>query len=380
MAVVTGTRAEYGLLTSTMRAITSHPRLKLQIVATGMHLLKRFGHTVNEIRRDGWTIDAAITMQKGDDSPLDQAQGLSRGIAGIAEFLDRAKSDVVVVLGDRIEAMAGALAATTTGRILAHIHGGDIAPGDFDDSLRHSITKLAHIHFTATETAARRIIRMGEDKRRVHVVGAPGLDRLRELIAAERTRPKVSRGQKKALIVQHPCGRSAEKERRVMQAVLSAVADEGLEATCIYPNSDRGHSGIIKAIKDHAALHAERNGMFRVVRSLDRDSYLRALIEANVLVGNSSSGIIEAATAGTPVVNVGRRQQRRELSGNSVVQADESAGSIRAAIRSALRKRPIMGGRSVYGNAPAGRRIATLLAKAPLTDSFRHKVLSYSIM
>ena len=182
IAVVTGTRAEYGLLRSTMEAVAEHRDLTLQVVVTGMHLLRKFGRTIDDIVRDGWRVGARVKMQTGDDSPLDQAAGLSRGVRGIATYCEQAATDIVVVLGDRIEAMAGTLAAVTTGRLLAHVHGGDIAPGDFDDSLRHAISKLAHLHLTATESARRRLIRMGESPDRVHCVGAPGLDRLFQLI------------------------------------------------------------------------------------------------------------------------------------------------------------------------------------------------------
>ena len=177
---------------------------------------------------------------------------------------------------------------------------------------------------------------------------------------------------KTALVVQHPCGRAAVVERRVMKAILGAVREVGLSATCIYPNSDRGHSGIIEAIETHRRRVGEH--CFRVVRSLDHDTYLRLLIDADVLVGNSSSGIIEAATAGTPAVNVGRRQLGREVSGKSVIHAEETVASIRKALTKALRMRPITGRRSVYGHGGAGRRIAELLAAVPLDDAFRRKV------
>ena len=381
VTVVTGTRAEYGLLQSTMQAVRRHPRLTLQLVVSGMHLLRKFGRTIDDIRRDGWPIAATVPMQKGDDSPLDQAQALSRGVAGMARFFERAKTNMVLVLGDRIEAMAGALAAVTSGRFLAHVHGGDLAPGDFDDSFRHAITKLAHVHFPATRAAARRIVRMGEQRRRVHCVGAPGLDRLREILDELKAAkaPSASQGataRRTALVVQHPCGRSAEHERRIMTTILHEVSKADLASTCIYPNSDRGHSGILQAIKSHADL----NGAFppfRVERSIDRDAYLRLLAAADVIIGNSSSGIIEAATAGTPAVNVGHRQTGRECSGNSVIHADETPASIRAAIRKALRKRPIMGAASVYGDGRTGRRIAEILASVPLTDEFRHKLGAY---
>jgi UDP-N-acetylglucosamine 2-epimerase (non-hydrolysing)/GDP/UDP-N,N'-diacetylbacillosamine 2-epimerase (hydrolysing) len=369
--VITGTRAEYGLLQSTMRAIDRHPRLKLQLVVTGMHLLKKFGHTIDEIRRDGWRGDAVVPMQRGDDGAADQATGLARGVEGIARFLGRARTDIVVVLGDRIEAMAGALAAVATGRILAHIHGGDVATGDFDDSFRHAITKLAHVHFPATRSAARRIIAMGEPPERVHVVGAPGLDRLVELV---RTGGRKRDGNGAALVIQHPCGRAAAVERRVMATILEAVRRAGLSRTIIYPNSDRGHTGILTAISEHVDRFPNQ---VRVHRSLDRDTYLRTLVGASVLVGNSSSGIIEAATAGTPVVNVGSRQQGRERSGPSVVDAAESAASIGRAMRRALQLRPRIGARMVYGDGTAGNRIAVRLAALRLDERLRRKTHTF---
>jgi UDP-N-acetylglucosamine 2-epimerase (non-hydrolysing)/GDP/UDP-N,N'-diacetylbacillosamine 2-epimerase (hydrolysing) len=355
-----------------MEAIRKHRELRLQIVATGMHLLRKFGYTVNEMVRDGWHIDARIRMQAGDDSPLDQAAGLSRGILGIAKFLESPGTDIVLVLGDRIEAMAGALAGIATGRIVAHVHGGDIAPGDLDESFRHAITKLAHVHLTATQAAKRRIIRMGEHADRVHFVGAPGLDRLMSLITDVKGDRKRSG---RALVVQHPSGRKTAHERRVMSAVLKATDRAGLRSTIVYPNSDRGHSGIVEAIVAHQ--RHKRDGTVSVFRSLDRDTYLLKLLEADVLVGNSSSGIIEAPAARTPSVNVGPRQRGRERNGGSVIDANESTTSIRDAIRMALRKRPIIGKATVYGNGQAGLRIADILAALPWDDRFRHKQCSF---
>ncbi len=378
IAVVTGTRAEYGLLTSPMRAIADHPRLELQLVVTGMHLLREFGNTVREIERDGWPIAARVRMQRGDDDPLDQADGLGRGMRGIAEFLHASSADVVLVLGDRIEAMAGALAAVTTGRILAHIHGGDVAPGDFDDSLRHSISKLAHVHLAATRGAARRLVRMGEQPERVHVVGAPGLDRLGEILHA-RKRAGAARservGARRALIVFHPCGRPARDEQRDMQRILNAAARHKLHQTIVYPNTDRGHKGIVAAIEAHAKRFDRE--MVDVRRSLPRDAYLRRLIEADVLIGNTSSGLIEAPLAGTPVVNVGLRQAGREAGGRCVLACDAAPAALYQTIAAALRKRPRAGSRTVYGDGQAGRRIAEVLAHLPNKASLARKVIRY---
>lgn len=378
MAVVTGTRAEYGLLTSTLRAIHAHPQLELQLVVTGIHLLPRFGRTVRRIERDGWPIAARVPMQSGDDSPTDQAEGLARGVAGIARALERARSDWVVVLGDRIEAMAGALAAVTTGRLLAHIHGGDVAPGDFDDSLRHAITKLAHLHLAATGDAARRIVRLGEDPRRVHVVGAPGLDELRDLMERHpRARSLAggnADGRPTALVVYHAWGRSAAVERRTMTHILTATAERGLRRVVLFPNTDRGHTGVLEAIERHQRESAAAD--VRVERSLARAEYLQALLDAAVLIGNSSSGIIEAPFAGTPSVNVGGRQVGRLAGGPSIVHVGESLAAIRRGLARALQLRPRAGGRTPYGDGRAGRRIARLLA-APRIRGLLTKTITY---
>ena len=366
-----------------MRAVEDQPGLRLQIVATGMHLLRRFGHTVDDIVRDGWRIDARVRMQAGavrdTDEPLDQAIGLSKGVAGIARFLDKHQTDIVLVLGDRIEAMAAALAAVTTGKIVAHVHGGDVAPGDFDDSLRHAITKLAHIHFAATRSSMRRILRMGEQPQRVHLVGAPGLDRLVELL--EEAPPKVP-ASGLALVVHHASGRAAATEARVMKNVLEAVRRSGLRRLIVYPNTDRGHLGVIRAIESHRRDHRVASPLVggdpvTVVRSLPRDEYLRLLLSAEVLVGNSSSGIIEAASAGTPSVSVGHRQAGRQRAGSSVVEAQESFASIIEAIKIARRKRLKRGQRTVYGDGLSGQRIARILARTKLTPKTRQKSMTY---
>jgi UDP-N-acetylglucosamine 2-epimerase (non-hydrolysing)/GDP/UDP-N,N'-diacetylbacillosamine 2-epimerase (hydrolysing) len=370
IAVVTGTRAEYGVLCSTLDAIEQHPNLKLQLIVTGIHLLRRFGYTAGQIEADGRRIDAQVPMQSGDDTPLDQARGLSRGVLGIARFLHEARSDVVVVLGDRIEATAGALAGTTTGTLVAHIHGGDIAPGDMDDALRHSITKLAHIHMPATRDAADRIVRLGERRSQVYVVGAPGLD---DLYKVKRELGTV-RKRDGALVVQHAYGRDADTEKRSMNAVLRAVKAHHLDATIVYPNTDRGHTGVLEAI-DRA--HASNGGRFRVFESLPRREYLETLLRSRVLVGNSSSGIIEAAAVGMPAVNVGDRQKGRLPASTSVINARESFSDVRRALARALGTRPEKPRRTPYGDGNAGQRIAQVLARARLDTQTRRKQITF---
>ncbi len=372
VAVVTGSRAEYGVLCSTLSAISCHPKLGLQLAVTGMHLVRKFGHTVDDIVADGRRIDACVPMQTGTGERLDQAVGLSRGVSGLAKFFEQAHTDIVVVLGDRIEAMAGALAGVTTGRIVAHIHGGDVAVGDLDEGLRHAITKLAHLHLAATKDAARRIARMGERPEFVFNVGAPGLDRLTALLSDPAA--PIEKEPCQALVVFHPSGRPAAREKRTMAAILRAVRKRGLTATVVYPNSDAGHTGIIEAIKLAKRKHP---GRLRVERSLARDEYLRELAASRVLVGNSSSGIIEAALAGTPAVNVGDRQAGRQRSGSSVIDCGEGGAEIAAALNRALTKRPRHGVRTCYGDGRAGQRIAEILARVPLDDATRRKQITY---
>ena len=371
--MVTGTRAEYGLLTSTLAGLRARRDCELQLVVTGMHLLPRFGRTVREIERDGWPIAACVPMQRGDDDALDVARGLGRGVAGIAEALTGLRSEIVVVLGDRIEALAGALAGVSTSRVVAHIHGGDVAPGDFDDSMRHAITKLAHLHLAATRNAAKRIVRLGEDPERVHVVGAPGLDDLGALLAERAARSR--RTKDLALVVQHPCGRPAAVERRVMSGLLEAVRRVGLRCEIIHPNSDRGHSGIVAAIERFAARRPAN--VAAVHRSLPRKVYLEKLCDAAVIVGNSSSGIIEAPLAATPSVSVGDRQLGREPGGRCVSWCAETPAVIERALRNALSATLHRPRRTVYGDGRAGERIVERLVQLCITPQLLRKRITY---
>lgn len=372
VAVVTGTRAEFGILRSTLAAVDAHPKLELLLVVAGMHLLRKFGPTEREIAADGWPIAVRIRMQRGHDDPTDQAEGLGRGIIAMARYFEQAAVDTVLVLGDRIEAAAGALAAVTTGRLLVHVHGGDVAPGDFDQALRDAITRLADWHLVASPRSRARVIGMGEPAERVVLVGAPGLDDLRRRLVergllGRRRGPPRKRADRllhdgpTALVVYHAHGRPAAVEEAAMRTVLAAARAEGLRRVIIYPNSDRGHSGVIRAIERHA--RASPPGEVEVHRSLPRRAYLDRLIDADVLLGNSSSGLIEAPLAGTPSVDVGGRQAGREPGGPTVVAARESLAGIRAALRRALRLRPVRGRRGPYGDGRAGSRIAALLAR-----------------
>ena len=376
IAVVTGTRAEYGILRTVLRAINAHPKLRLKLVVTGMHLLPRFGNTVRQIRRDGWEVAATVRMQTESDNASQQAIGLGKGIAGLARAFQRIDPQLVLMLGDRIEAFAAASAGVTCRRLVGHIHGGDVATGDVDDCLRHAITKLAHLHFPATKEAARRLKRLGEDPWRIHCVGAPGLDEAREILDQGREHdfdPLAYAPQEEyAVVVRHPCSRNAARERRLTEQALRAVRAEGLGAVALYPNTDPGYTGIIQAIKQAPA----HSGM-RTYPSLPRQVYLRLLRRAKVLVGNSSSGVIESAFLGTPSVNIGPRQDGRLRPASCIIDAAENRAAIRQALRRALALRPRAGAWSVYGDGHAGQRIAQALADLNLDPRLGYKKITY---
>jgi GDP/UDP-N,N'-diacetylbacillosamine 2-epimerase (hydrolysing) len=382
VAIITGTRAEFGVLESVVQAVEHRGRIKGRNIVTGMHLLPKFGHTIDEIRNKGYRIDATVKMQTGRDDAAAQAAAVARGIQGIAGAIERLKCDIVVVLGDRIEAFAGAAAGMLVRRVVAHIHGGDRAPGDLDEAMRNAITRLAHVHFAASQDAADRLTRMGEPPDRIHMVGAPGLDAIREFRQAER---KSRASQQRmaeligpiaekpyAVLIQHAYGRAAATEAKVMRAAISAVEACGLGGVAIWPNSDPGHDGIIRELK-----HLDRRHGWRVFRSMVREDYLRTVRHAAVLVGNSSSGIIESASLGVNAVNIGRRQEGRLRCGNNVIDAAETPAAILRAIKSALSKPSPNPNQSVYGDGHAGQRIARILERIRLGPHTLQKALTY---
>lgn len=363
VCVVTGTRADYGALRPVIRAVQRQRGLGLQVCVTGMHLLKAFGMTARIVEQDAPGLTFRVPMQAHLDSPAEQAEGLGRGISGMAKAFRNRGTEVVLVLGDRIEALAGALAGSLSGLAVVHLHGGEVATGQQDDAIRHAISKIAHTHMVATAEAAARLVRMGEARWRIHRVGAPALDTLYRMKVPGRKWVEDLLGMDVpdgfAIVAQHPVDPDAAVERRHMVHTLQAMADVGLPSLVIWPNSDPGHSGIIEAIESPPA-----GLVARVVRSLPHEDFLRAMLAARVLVGNSSAGIIEAPAAGTPSVNIGPRQAGRLQDRATTVNCGCSRSAIAAAVRRALRiKSRLQPHRSTpYGDGTAARRIAEAVA------------------
>ena len=371
---VTGTRAEYGLMRSSLAAIESNPKLELQLIVTGMHLDRRHGRSIQQIRTDGWLdrprAHALVSWRPPGGEPAVVAAATGNAISGIAKAISDLKSQIVLIVGDRVEAFAAAAAGHIAGAVVAHVHGGDRALGQADDSLRHAITKLAHVHFPATMASAQRIARLGEDRWRIHRVGSPGLDGIVDTAASVKRLPRDF-----VLLVLHPTEADPKREQARARLVLHAVRRSGVPRTIvIYPNNDPGSAGIIRCWEAEANRERET-----IVRDLPRGQFLGLLRDAVTLVGNSSSGIIEAASFGTPVIDIGPRQLGRERSANVVNVPFDTARIAREL------KRVWNGGRSVrhsklnvYGGGGAGKRIADVLARLDLSDErLRRKLIAY---
>jgi UDP-hydrolysing UDP-N-acetyl-D-glucosamine 2-epimerase len=359
---------------STLRAIESHPRLSLQLVVTGMHLDPKHGRTVNQIRKEGWRIDAVVPWRPAKDDLTLLAAETGRATARLAEAYAKLNSDVVLVLGDRVEAFAAASAAHVSGRIVAHVHGGDRAQGQVDDALRHAITKLAHLHFPATRQSAERIGKLGEDKWRIRTVGAPGLDGIvTDAMAWEEHRGLTGASRKGgySLFVLHPTNADSDSEHQRAKLLLDACRSAGVpKVIAVAPNNDPGADGIVRALREAEGVTYHAN--------LGRGAFLGLLRDAAMLVGNSSSGIIEAASFGTPVLDVGPRQGGRERGANVTTVPFNWTSTRRAVAELWNRGRPRrFPRRNIYGAGNAGKRIARALATVGLTERLRRKLISY---
>ncbi len=338
ICIATSTRADWGLLKPLATALHQNPDIKLQILATNMHLLPRYGHTIDEITADGFAVDATVAMDdSADDSPQARAEAMAQCLSGTARELARLQPDAMVILGDRYEMLAVASAATLMRVPIIHIAGGEITLGAIDDAIRHAITKLASLHLTATEPYRRRVIQMGEAPDTVVCTGAIGVWNVFQqpfpTDAELRNELNISGESDLAVVTYHPatCDDADPTERF---AALLAALDRFPALHCIitYPNNDPRSMGIIRLIERYAAAHPER---VTAIKSLGMRRYLAAITAAKVVIGNSSSGLVEVPSAGTPTVDIGIRQAGR-LAGESVIHCDEGADAIAAAIERAL--------------------------------------------
>jgi UDP-N-acetylglucosamine 2-epimerase (non-hydrolysing)/GDP/UDP-N,N'-diacetylbacillosamine 2-epimerase (hydrolysing) len=358
LCVVTGSRADYGLLYWLMKDIAADPDLGLLVVATGTHLSPEFGLTYRVIEGDGFTLDAKVEMLLSGDSPAATAKSMGLGVIGFADAFERLAPDWVVLLGDRTETFAAAQAALIARIPIAHIAGGDTTEGSYDEALRHAITKMAQLHFVTNPDSERRVRQLGEDPRRIFNFGSPGVDyirRLQRLSRAELERALDFRLRAHNLLVTfHPATLEAQPPSEQLSELLGALSRLDPASTGIIitkPNADTGGRALTGLIDDFVAAHANA----RAYASLGQDLYLSAMSHVDAVVGNSSSGIYEAPSLGKPSVNIGERQKGR-LQADSVINCAPVAADIERALHEAMR-RDCRETRSPYGDGEASRRI-----------------------
>ncbi len=373
IAVITGTRAEYGLLYHIIKAIHEDPELELQLIVTGMHLSQDFGMTVNDIEKDNFPVAEKVEMLISSDTEETVSVSMGQGVMGLAKAYARLRPDIIVLLGDRFEIHSAASAAAPFRIPVAHIHGGELTRGAMDELFRHSITKLSHLHFASTQAYADRIKQMGEQPENVFVTGAPGLDSIKKLqllnkeqLASELGLPVNSDW---GIVTFHPATLEKEGAGRQIKEILSAL-DKFPEIHWIftYPNADTESRTIIENIKRYVE---ERKGHASLFVSLGQLRYLSILKTAVVMAGNSSSGIIEAPSFELPVVNIGSRQDGRIRAKNVIDVAECNDDKIEIAVKEALSggfKESLRGLENPYGNGTASSRIVEILKNAPLSS------------
>lgn len=370
---VSGSRADFGLFANTLQRAHQDPRLHLSVCVTGMHLTSGYGDTVRDIERSNLPIAARIPVTVDGSSGAMMARAIAGELAGFVDAFETAAPHMAVVLGDRGEMLAGALAAMHLGIAVVHVHGGE-RTGTVDEPVRHAISKLAHYHFVSTLGARDRLTRMGERAEHVFVTGAPGLDGITEGLVHDRSNLSAGcgfdSGRPIALMVFHPVLQESAQAGEQVGALLDALLALRVQALCLMPNSDAGGQRVCATLQRHVN-HPD----VRLIDHLPRSTYLEWLAAADVLVGNSSSGIIEAASFGLPVVNVGSRQDGRERSGN-VIDASPERAAIEAALVRAL-KRGKAAVDNVYGDGRAGERIVELLATLPIDAGLLAKSNAY---
>lgn len=365
ICIVTGARAEYGLLYWLMKEIADDSELQLQVVATGMHLSPEFGLTYRQIEADGFTIDAKVEMLLSSDSSVGIAKSMGLGVIGFADALDRLKPDILVVIGDRFEILAAAQAALISRIPIAHIHGGETSEGAFDEGIRHAISKMAQWHFVAAEPYRKRVVQMGESPNRVFNCGAPGLDQLSRLDWLARqyleTTLLIQLATPLFLVTYHPVTLATVNPEEPMAELLTAL-EAFPEATVIftYPNADTGGRVLIECIDRFVAQNQKRA---RAFVSLGQQRYLSLMREADVVIGNSSSGLTEAPALKKATVNIGDRQKGR-LKASSVIDVAENSQDITQAIQLALSaefRGKLVDTVSLYGLGNVSQKIKTTL-------------------
>jgi UDP-hydrolysing UDP-N-acetyl-D-glucosamine 2-epimerase len=378
VCVVVGSRANYSSIKSAMRAVEEHPELRLQLVVGASALLDRYGTVLDVIERDGFEPDERVFMLIEGETPSTMAKSTGLGLLELPTAFERLEPDVVITVGDRFETMATALAAAYMNIPLAHTMGGEVS-GNIDESIRHAVTKFAHIHFPACTDAAERIIRLGEDPASVHVVGCPRMDLVAEVLAEPVSQDGLSElfrfgvggkfdlDQPFVLVSQHPVTTEYGDGERQITETLKAVQQLDMSAIVLWPNADAGSEHIARGIRKFR--EHEDDSKLHFFKNLPANDYIKLMRKTGCLVGNSSSAIREGSFIGTPAVNVGPRQEGRQR-GSNVVDVDYHSEEITDAVTQQLENGPYER-EPIYGDGRAGERIAEILASTSFSINKR---------
>ena len=376
ICIITGTRAEYGLLRWVMQGIKADPELTLQIIATGMHLSPEFGLTYREIEQDGFQIDRKVEMLTSSDTPVGIAKSMGLGLIGFADALNDLHPDLIVVLGDRFEIFSAVSAALVARIPVAHLHGGEATEGSIDEALRHSITKMSHLHFVAAEEYRQRVIQLGEQPDRVLLVGGLGADNISRLKLLDREALQQSLGfelgQKSLLVCFHPATLETNTAAQQMAELLAALAElRNTQLVFTMPNADTDGRVLVQLIEQFVAQHANT----RAYTSLGQLRYLSSMAHVDGVVGNSSSGLLEAPSFQKGTINIGDRQRGR-LQAASVINCEPTRHSITAALVRLYSKEfqaSLSKVSSPYGEGGASCAIVAKIKSIPLSGVLKKR-------
>ncbi|MGE3166451.1 MAG: UDP-N-acetylglucosamine 2-epimerase [Planctomycetota bacterium] len=375
VAVVTSSRADYSHLYWPLMELRQRPEIDLRLLVIGAHLAPEFGHTVDEIQLDGIAVDERIECLLSSDTDVGMAKTIGVATLGCAEVLSRLRPDLLLLIADRYEMLAPASAALALRLPMAHIEGGEVSEGAIDHAVRNALTMLSHIHLTPTAQARARVVAMGEEEWRVHQVGAPSLDHLRR--STLMTREPLERdlgidlARPTAVVAYHPVTLAADTTCEVDEVFGALAALHDLQVIFCFPNSDAGSRAVIRRASEFCASRPDAS----LYVNLAAPKYWSLLKHVTLLIGNSSSGIMETPSLGLPTVNVGRRQEGRERAANIIDAAPQRDAILAATARArdpgfAAR---VAGVENPYGDGRAAERIARILAEVPLGDSLLHK-------
>ena len=378
ISITTGTRSEYGLLRPLIEKISQDKNFQLYLIVTGMHLSKKYGLTIREIKNDGFKISAKINMIPNGDSMIAMSDALGRGIVNFSKVFKKIKPDINIILGDRDEAFASAIAASHMNIPNAHIHGGDKSKAGIDEYNRHAITKLSNIHFAATRKSAKRILKMGENPKFIVFSGSPGIDEIKKNKISSKNflekKYRIRLTGKEIILLQHPVTTQVKQSSNQIKNTLDAISKTKLTTIAIAPNSDAGN----KAIFNNLKMYSKKYSFIKVYKNIPRADYLGFLRYCGVLVGNSSSGIIEASYFSIPVINIGIRQDNRETGRNVTNIKNFDQKQIHSAIKKALKIKNVKNCSSnIYGDGNSSEIIIKFLSKLKINDELLQKQIHY---